>query len=51
MELLARLNSELGRTIVMVTHDPKTTRWCDTVLHLEKGRLVEAERETEESIA
>jgi len=49
MELLARLNSDLGRTIVMVTHDPKTTRWCDTVLHLEKGRLVEAG--TEEAIA
>ncbi|MBC02629.1 MAG: ABC transporter ATP-binding protein [Phycisphaerae bacterium] len=46
MSLLARLNDELGRTIVMVTHDPKTTSWCDTVLHLEKGRLIEAsERE------
>ena len=43
MSLLSRLNEELGRTIVMVTHDPKTTSWCDTVLHLEKGRLVEAE--------
>ena len=43
MSLLSRLNQELGRTIVMVTHDPKTTRWCDTVLHLEKGRLIEAE--------
>ncbi|MCP4837042.1 MAG: ABC transporter ATP-binding protein [Phycisphaera sp.] len=41
MSLLSRLNQELGRTIVMVTHDPKTTSWCDTVLHLEKGRLVE----------
>jgi putative ABC transport system ATP-binding protein len=43
MDLLKRLNKELGRTIVMVTHDPRTTEWCDTVLHLEKGRLVEAE--------
>ena len=42
MDLLARLNRDLGRTIVMVTHDPKTTEWCDTVLHLEKGRLAEA---------
>ena len=47
MSLLSRLNVELGRTIVMVTHDPKTTSWCDTVLHLEKGRLVEStEKET-----
>ncbi|MDG1359870.1 MAG: ABC transporter ATP-binding protein [Phycisphaerales bacterium] len=43
MDLLARLNRDLGRTIVMVTHDPKTTEWCDTVLHLEKGRLAETE--------
>ena len=49
MDLLARLNADLGRTIVMVTHDPKTTEWCDSVLHLEKGRLVEAETATLES--
>ena len=41
MNLLARLNADLGRTIVMVTHDPKTTKWADTVLQLEKGRLLE----------
>ena len=46
MDLLARLQKELDRTIVMVTHDPRTTEWCDTVLHLEKGRLVEAGLET-----
>lgn len=43
MNLLARLNTDLGRTIVMVTHDPKTTAWADTVLLLEKGRLIESE--------
>ena len=41
MNLLARLNTELKRTIVMVTHDPKTTEWADTVLYLEKGKLIE----------
>ena len=41
MNLLETLNKEHGRTIVMVTHDAKTTKWADTVLHLEKGRLVE----------
>jgi putative ABC transport system ATP-binding protein len=41
MDLLARLNAEQGRTIVMVTHDPRTTQWSDTVLHLEKGQLIE----------
>ena len=42
MDLLSRPHRELGRTIVMVTHDPKTTEWCDTVLQIEKGRLIEA---------
>lgn len=41
MDLLARLNQEDGRTIIMVTHDPRTTNWAKTTLHLEKGQLVE----------
>ena len=41
MELLKRLNEELGKTLVMVTHDPKTASAAGLVLHLEKGRLVE----------
>ncbi|MCH2134461.1 MAG: ABC transporter ATP-binding protein [Phycisphaerales bacterium] len=41
MDLLARLNREQGRTIIMVTHDPRTTDWAKTTLHLEKGQLVE----------
>lgn len=40
MDLLARLNQEDGRTIIMVTHDPRTTNWAKTTLHLEKGQLV-----------
>lgn len=41
MELLQRLNRELGKTIIMVTHDPHTTGYAERTLHLEKGRLVE----------
>lgn len=41
MDLLANLNQEDGRTIIMVTHDPRTTNWAKTTLHLEKGQLVE----------
>ncbi|MCZ6837348.1 MAG: ABC transporter ATP-binding protein [Planctomycetota bacterium] len=41
MELLQRLNQELGKTLIMVTHDPKTTDFARKTLHLEKGRLVE----------
>jgi putative ABC transport system ATP-binding protein len=41
MELLVRLNEELGKTLVMVTHDPKSSEYAKQTLHLEKGRLVE----------
>ncbi|HYE19844.1 MAG TPA: ABC transporter ATP-binding protein [Tepidisphaeraceae bacterium] len=42
MSLLGRLNEELGKTLIMVTHDPKTAAHADQTLHLEKGRLAEA---------
>jgi putative ABC transport system ATP-binding protein len=42
MTLLQRLNRELGKTIIMVTHDPKTTDYAERTLHLDKGRLVES---------
>lgn len=40
MELLQSLNQELGKTIIMVTHDPKTTEYATRTLHLDKGQLV-----------
>ncbi|MFG0257149.1 MAG: ABC transporter ATP-binding protein [Phycisphaerales bacterium JB043] len=43
MQLLLELNRELGKTIVMVTHDAHTTEYAKRTLHLEKGRLVEGE--------
>ena len=39
MALLQDLN-DAGRTIVMVTHDPRAASAADRQLHLEKGRLV-----------
>jgi len=47
LELLRTLRAELGKTIVMVTHDPRALRFVDGVFHLDKGRLlsgVEAEQ-------
>lgn len=41
MSLLQSLNQELGKTIIMVTHDPKTTEYASRTLHLDSGRLVE----------
>jgi len=40
MGLLQSLNQDLGKTIIMVTHDPKTTEYAQRTLHLDKGRLV-----------
>lgn len=39
MDLLDRLNRELNKTIIMVTHDPKTAAYAQRSLHLENGRL------------
>jgi putative ABC transport system ATP-binding protein len=37
MNLLARLNTEYGKTIVMVTHDPRAAERAKTIRHLDKG--------------
>jgi putative ABC transport system ATP-binding protein len=39
--LLRSLAQDLGKTIVMVTHDAKAADAADRILHLEKGRLLE----------
>ncbi|HYE62062.1 MAG TPA: ABC transporter ATP-binding protein [Phycisphaerales bacterium] len=41
LQLLTRLNQELGKTLIMVTHDAKSAAYARKTLHLEKGRLVE----------
>jgi putative ABC transport system ATP-binding protein len=40
LTLLQRLNREHGKTIVMVTHDPKAAEHASHTLHLDKGTLV-----------
>ncbi len=42
LDLLVQLNREFGKTIVMVTHDPRAAERAHTLLQLEKGRLVSA---------
>lgn len=44
MDLLVRLVGEHSKTILMVSHDPRAAERAQTVLHLEKGALVEARR-------
>ena len=40
---LQALNRDLGKTIVMVTHDPAAARYARRTLHLDKGRFIEKE--------
>jgi putative ABC transport system ATP-binding protein len=39
LDMLKLLNRELGKTIVMVTHDPAATAYGTRDLHLDKGRF------------
>ena len=41
LDLLQTLNREHGKTIVMVTHDPRAAERAKRTLHLEKGQLME----------
>jgi putative ABC transport system ATP-binding protein len=42
LALLTRLNRELGKTIVMVTHDPAAANAARLIRRIDKGKLVEA---------
>ena len=41
MGLLQQLNRHYGKTIIMVTHDPKAAEYARRTLHLDKGTLVD----------
>lgn len=42
LSLLQTLNREYGKTIVMVTHDPKAAEYAARTVHLDKGVLVDS---------
>ncbi len=42
--LLQTLNRQHGKTIVMVTHDPKAAEFASRQLHMDKGQLIESGR-------
>jgi putative ABC transport system ATP-binding protein len=44
MRLLSRLNTEQGRTIVLITHEQDIARFAERVVELRDGRIVHDER-------
>ena len=40
LAMLQRLNRDLGKTIIMVTHDANAAKAAKAMLHLEKGELL-----------
>ena len=40
LTMMQRLNRDFGKTIVMVTHDPKAAEYANRTVHLDKGTLV-----------
>jgi putative ABC transport system ATP-binding protein len=42
LDLLNRLNRELGKTIILVTHDAHAAQRASSLIHLEKGELIGA---------
>ena len=43
LALLQQLNQQLGKTIIMVTHDANAAAHARTMVHLEKGELIAGE--------
>jgi len=41
LRMLQLLNRDLGKTIVMVTHDPEAAKYANRTLHLDKGVFTE----------
>lgn len=39
LSLLQELNHQYGKTIIMVTHDPRAAEYANSVLHMDKGAL------------
>jgi len=42
LTIIKRLNSEFGKTVIMVTHDPHAAEAAQSVMHLDKGDLIGA---------
>jgi putative ABC transport system ATP-binding protein len=46
LQLLTILNQKQGKTIIVVTHDPRAAAYATRVLHMDKGTLARDESRT-----
>ncbi|HBH87799.1 MAG TPA: ABC transporter ATP-binding protein, partial [Syntrophaceae bacterium] len=46
LNLMGYLNKEFGKTIIMVTHDPRAAKRARVIRHLEKGVLSDVVSQT-----
>ena len=44
LDLIHQLVDKYGKTVLMVTHDPRAAERAGVILHLEKGVLVECQQ-------
>ena len=51
LDLLRALKTSFGKTVVMVTHDPRALRYVDHAHHLDKGVLLDADAAARASAA
>lgn len=47
MDILVKINTELNKTLIMVTHDPLIASYCNRVIWLEDGLLAHEIREND----
>ena len=47
LSLLRTLNSKHGKTVIMVTHDLKAAEYAKTLLHMDKGALIQTDNKPE----
>jgi putative ABC transport system ATP-binding protein len=44
MGMLSKLHTEQNITLVMITHDPNTARYCQRIVHIQDGQIVSEEK-------
>ncbi len=47
VDYLSKINKEMGKTIIMVTHDPSVARKTQKIFRIEDGRIIAAVRPSE----